>query len=305
MSEKNYQSFERMLQSDEKLQAFNNTVPAGILVIGADDGRVVFSNRYFDETLGIGGANLLGLSWEDFFVDLDERQAMMIEFVENDEVRNFELRLKDRNGNVVWGLASMSSILISDEDLLLFAFTDVTKLKEAEERIRQLANYDTLTKLPTRRLFSDRLETAMLRADRAKTQLAVLFIDLDGFKAVNDTLGHEAGDEVLVNVSDRLRTYIRDPDTAARLGGDEFVVVLEDQHKQGAEIVGKRIVSTLGEKIATKSGDASIGASIGIAFYPDDGKDEAGLLKSADQAMYKVKKSGKGAVAFVSDVLQS
>ena len=197
-------SFELLVRHDEKLKVFNDTVPAGILVLRVDDGQVIFSNRFFHEALGADGEQVFGESWDDFFVDTEERQNLMIEFIENDEVRNFELRLKHKNGGIVWGLASMSSIPIEDEDLLLFAFIDVTPLKEAEAKIQALANYDTLTELPSRRLFSDRLTKAMDRAERAETDMAVLFIDLDGFKAVNDTLGHLAGDAALQGLVEQI-----------------------------------------------------------------------------------------------------
>jgi len=296
MDDFNASSFEQLVRHDEKLKVFNDTVPAGILVLRVQDGKVIFSNRFFHETLGAGGEQVLGSSWNDFFVDAEERQNLMLEFVHHDEVRNFELRLKRKDGGVVWGLASMSSIPIEDEDLLLFAFIDVTPLKEAEAKIEALANYDTLTELPSRRLFSDRLEKAVERAERAETDMAVLFIDLDGFKAVNDTLGHEAGDLVLKEVAKRLRDCVRKPDTVARLGGDEFIVIIEHQNVKNATIVSERIVSSLSQPITVPGGDANIGASIGVAFFPNDGKTETELLKAADKAMYTVKKGGKGAV---------
>ncbi|MBL4690751.1 MAG: sensor domain-containing diguanylate cyclase [Rhodospirillales bacterium] len=298
MSDKHETNFELMVLNDEKLKVFNDTVPAGILVLRVDDGRVIYSNRFFQETLGADGEQVFGESWDEFFVDSEERQNLMIKFVENDEVRNFELRLRHKNGGIVWGLASMSSIPIEDEDLLMFAFIDVTQLKEAEAKIQALANYDTLTELPSRLLFTDRLGKAMNRAERAETEMGLLFIDLDGFKAVNDTLGHEAGDLVLKEVAVRLRDCVRKPDTVARLGGDEFIVIIEHQNTKNAKLVGERIVNSLGLPIDTPEGTANIGASIGIAFFPGDGKTEDELLKAADTAMYKVKKNTKGAVGF-------
>ncbi|MDA1090497.1 MAG: sensor domain-containing diguanylate cyclase [Proteobacteria bacterium] len=298
MSKPKKSSFERFVLDDEKLKVFNDTVPAGILILRVDDGKVIFSNRFFHETLGAGGEQILGASWDEFFVDTEERQNLMLEFIEKDEVRNFELRLKHKDGGIIWGLASMSSLPIEDEDLLMFAFIDVTPLKIAEAKIDALANYDTLTELPSRRLFSDRLGKATDRAERAETEMAVLFIDLDGFKAVNDSLGHEAGDHVLKEVAARLRDCIRKPDTVARLGGDEFIVIIEHQNTANAKIVGERIVNSLSRPITVPAGEAHIGASIGIAFFPGDGKSETELLKAADVAMYKVKKGGKGAVGF-------
>jgi len=128
-------SFERLLNDDLNLQTFHNTVPAGILVISFDDGRVVFSNRYFAESLGVGGDQLLGANWESFFYDKSERERLMVEFVEDDEVKDFELRLQSQNGDVVWGLASMSIISIEEEDLLLFAFTDVGGVRANASRM--------------------------------------------------------------------------------------------------------------------------------------------------------------------------
>ena len=286
-----------MVREDDRFRVFNDTVPAGILVINIEDGSVVFSNRFFFETLGASGEDVLGASWEDFFVDSEERQALMVQFIEQEEVRNYELRLKAADGSVVWGLASLSSIPLEDEYLLMFAFIDITQLKEAEAKIQELANRDALTGLPSRRLFSDRLKKAMDRAKRSSTEMAVLFIDLDGFKAVNDTLGHEAGDEVLKQVTERLRDCIRKPDTAARLGGDEFVIIIEHQHVEGAQIVGQRVVERLSKPIDAGGSTAHIGASVGIAFYPKDGENEDDLMKAADKAMYEIKRTGKGAVA--------
>lgn len=292
-------SFEKLVLNDERLRVFNDTVPAGILVLSVDSGRVVFSNRFFNEIIGVEGSNVLGDSWESFFLDAQERQDLMVKFVEEEVVRNHELRLKRPNGDIVWGLVSMSDIPIENEDLLLFAFVDITALKKAEEEIRQLANHDALTGLPSLRLLQDRIAAAISRARRDDTEMAVLFVDLDGFKAVNDTLGHDAGDAVLKDVGERLRACVRESDTAARMGGDEFVIVLERMgSRDRARQIGERIVEHLGEPFTTPSGDAHIGASVGIALFPADGDTPDALIKAADGAMYEVKKTTKGAVTF-------
>ncbi|NQV85385.1 MAG: sensor domain-containing diguanylate cyclase [Rhodospirillales bacterium] len=293
-------SFEELVGHDEKLKVFNDTVPAGILVLRVDDGKVVFSNRFFFEALGADGNQVLGDSWDDFFFDPEERQKMMMTFAIEGVVRNFEIRLKKTDGEIIWGLASMAEIPIQGEDLLLFAFIDITPLKEAEAEIRNLANHDPLTGLPSRRLFDDRLGEAMARARREETEMAILFIDLDGFKAVNDTLGHEAGDQVLVEVSERLHSCVREIDTVARIGGDEFIVIIERQDISRAMVVGDRVVKRLSQPIETPAGVANIGASVGIAVYPKDGNTAVALIKSADKAMYAVKKTTKGAVTLAS-----
>ncbi|MEW6690037.1 MAG: PAS domain-containing protein, partial [Pseudomonadota bacterium] len=194
-------SFERLVESDERLRAFNDTVPAGILVLRVEDGRVVFANRFFKEVLGVEGGAVMGESWADYFVDPADRERLMVRFAEAGEVRDFEVRLKRADGRPVWALVSMASIPIEGEDLLLFAFVDITALKEAEAEIRQLANHDPLTGVPSLRLLRERIAQAIARAEREQTQFALLFVDLDDFKRINDSLGHDAGDAVLKRVT--------------------------------------------------------------------------------------------------------
>ena len=286
-------TFEEIIRTDTKLRIFNDTVPVGILILRIDDGEVVFSNHLFREVLGVEGDEILGASWENLFVDPTNRQHLMVKFSEQSKVRNFEVQLKNTDGIAVWGLASMSVIPIEGEDLLLFAFVDITSQKEAEQRVLEIANHDDLTGLPSRRLFSDRLRMAMERANRAKSEMALLFIDLDDFKIVNDTLGHDAGDFVLTETANRLKNCVRKPDTVARIGGDEFVVIIEHQNVASAEIVKERINERLRQEISTPRGPATVGASIGIAFFPGDGNSENELLRSADNAMYESKEVAK------------
>lgn len=293
-------SFEDLLQSDKKLQTFTDTVPAGILLLRVEDGEVVYSNRFFQQIFGVDGAHVLGENWGDFFIDGEERQSLMVACAVDGEVKNHEVRMKRPDGQIVWGMVSMAEIPIADESLLLFAFIDISRLKAAEEEIRHLAYHDALTGLPSLRLTKDRIDTAIARARRSKQKSAVMFIDLDGFKAVNDTLGHEAGDMVLIEAAARIKKCVRESDTVGRIGGDEFVVVASEITDRDAREMGRRVVAALSDTIRLPSGDASIGASVGIARYPDDGGTAEDLMKSADAAMYKVKKGSKGAVAFAS-----
>ncbi|HCX86526.1 MAG TPA: hypothetical protein DG761_00720 [Gammaproteobacteria bacterium] len=291
-------SFERLIQEDERLKAFNDTVPVGILVIEVESGRPVYSNQFFRELLGADGDQVLGQSWENFFVDSQERENLMVKFSVEDEVRNFELRLRRTDGEVMWGLASMSEIPVEEESLLLFAFVDITRLKSAEAAIQHLADHDQLTGLPTRRLLQSRLDQAIVRADGAEAQLGVFFIDLDGFKEINDTFGHNIGDLVLKETANRLADSVQEKDMVARLGGDEFLIVSEEQGSQSAESIGKLVLENVSQAIETAEGEVKISASIGIALYPDNGLTPEELIKAADNAMYGVKKTGKGAIAF-------
>lgn len=182
---------------------------------------------------------------------------------------------------------------------------DITERKEAEETIRHLALHDPLTDLPNRSLFFDRLSQALSRANRNKNLTAILYMDLDGFKAINDTLGHEAGDEVLVGAAKRLRECIRETDTAARLGGDEFAVILQDiGEKQFAEIIAERIIESFARPFLHRDRPCALkGISIGISIYPLDADDAYALLKKADRAMYAAKKSGSGRYTFCDSLL--
>jgi len=181
---------------------------------------------------------------------------------------------------------------------------DITERKQAEMLIQHQANYDALTDLPNRHLFMDRLEQALRFAQRKKIQLALMFIDLDKFKEVNDSLGHSAGDELLQIVSKRLKSCVRKSDTVARLGGDEFTVILpEINHVEDAEVVAKKILTTLSQAFQLRGQDIFISASIGIAFFPDEKNtdiDSETLLINADSAMYDVKKEGRDAFQIFS-----
>jgi diguanylate cyclase (GGDEF)-like protein len=176
--------------------------------------------------------------------------------------------------------------------------------KKAENKITYLALYDTLTDLPNRRLFFDRLSQAFSRAHRYKSKVGLMFIDLNKFKAINDNYGHEMGDQVLQNVGTRLKSAIRETDTAARLGGDEFGIILQDIKEESVtNAIATKIINTIKKDYLIRDYTFNIGASVGISFYPVDGKDENDLLSRADKAMYRVKKTGKNGFCFSSSDL--
>ncbi|MFI3118572.1 MAG: EAL domain-containing protein [Methylococcaceae bacterium] len=179
-------------------------------------------------------------------------------------------------------------------------FGDVTEKKQAEEKIYYQANYDPLTDLPNRQLFQDRLHLAVASAKRNNTKLALLFIDLDRFKEVNDSAGHEAGDRLLMQVAKRLNECVRESDTLARLGGDEFTVILNNlSNNFDIEHIAKTMLELLEQPFSLAAGvDAAISASIGIAMYPADGEDDATLIRYADAAMYRVKETGRNGFEF-------
>ncbi len=184
-------------------------------------------------------------------------------------------------------------------------FSDITEEKKHEERIWYEANYDALTHLPNRRLFQERLQQAVLRANRTGSKVILLYLDLDGFKEVNDAMGHQGGDQLLIEVARRLKEVVRITDCTSRLGGDEFTVTLVDvQDFQPAIKVATSILELLQAPIMIDSYATYISASIGITVYPDDAKSAAHLIKNADQAMYEAKKLGRNQYSFYTQQMQ-
>ncbi|GGY62719.1 diguanylate cyclase domain-containing protein [Marinobacter zhanjiangensis] len=178
-------------------------------------------------------------------------------------------------------------------------FRDITEQALAEEKIWHHAHHDLLTGLPNRRLFLDRLEQEVKHARRSGLPLAVLFMDLDGFKEVNDSFGHEAGDRVLCDVAERLGDCVREDDTVARLGGDEFTLILTGiRQRNDVERVAQSIIDSLAMPFEAGPQAVRISASIGIAFYPRDESSPVALVEAADKAMYKAKKSGSNQMYF-------
>ncbi|MBL4666108.1 MAG: diguanylate cyclase [Sneathiella sp.] len=173
---------------------------------------------------------------------------------------------------------------------------DITDIKEAEERIQYLANHDALTGLPSLRLGMDRLSMALSASRRNKTKSALLFIDLNKFKAINDIFGHDAGDHVLKIVAERMSARLREMDTVARIGGDEFIVILPVvKERADAENIAKKLADMVRQPTQWNDTELTVGASVGVAIFPENGDDPEALMKSADKAMYKVKENSKTA----------
>ncbi len=182
-------------------------------------------------------------------------------------------------------------------------FSDITQNKRNEERIQRLAHFDALTGLPNRVLLHDRITHALGMAQRSHTQLAVLFLDLDHFKNINDSLGHRIGDLLLMEVAKRLNSAVREEDTVSRLGGDEFILVLQDTNTDGAAHVAEKLLSTVAEACQIENHDLVITPSIGIAMFPADGENFEALSQCADVAMYRAKHDGRNNFCFFTPAI--
>ena len=177
-------------------------------------------------------------------------------------------------------------------------FSDITQVRESQNRIEFLATHDDLTGLPNRTLFNDRLRLALARAGRSKENLAILFLDLDNFKVVNDTLGHNIGDELLKQAAQRLLDCVRVQDTVARMGGDEFVILLESSERHEAAMTAHRLINAISMSYSLNDHECFVSASIGISMFPKDATDPTGLMRNADAAMYRAKDQGKNSYQF-------
>jgi len=274
-------------------------------------GETVFNERW-SEIIGYSLEELAPLSIDTWtrFVHPDDlklsNQLLEQHFSGEMPYYECEARMRHKNGAWVWVLDRGKVVVWSDEGkplLMSGTHQEITQRKLAEEQIQHMATHDGLTNLPTLRLANDRLSFAISLARRQRTMVAVMFIDLDGFKSVNDNLGHDAGDFVLKQVALRFSSCVRETDTVARVGGDEFLLIVTGiQAPENAERMAEKILQVVSLPIDCNGRQAVVGASIGIAFSPRDGYDGDHLIKLADEAMYAVKNSGKNGYRFAASV---
>lgn len=280
---------------------------AGTWEWNVQTGEVVI-NRRWAELLGYTPEELSPASLESLMKlghpdDLEtSRELLEKHFRKELPYFTCESRMRHKDGSWVWVLARGKVATWTDDGRPLTmcgTHQDITARKQAEARIKHMATHDGLTDLPNQRLASDRLSMALAMSRRQKREGAVLFMDLDGFKEVNDTLGHDAGDYALKQVARRMLDCVRETDTVARIGGDEFLIVAYGLNMPSdAVTIAEKILRTVSRPIFYQGRQAVVGASIGIATFPTHGSDREHLLKLADEAMYEVKSSGKNGYRF-------
>ena len=266
---------------------------AGVCVTRTD-GTIVDANTTFAMMLGHRRAELIGRSISDLYARPLELQELTGMLRDATTLNSIEVELRRADGTPLWVLQNL--VLVGERGAAVVHATvvDISDRKRAEEQIEFHAFHDVLTHLPNRKLFSDRLRQSLTRAKRSGKPLAVMFIDVDHFKTINDTLGHTAGDELLLEMSRRLRVCIRDDDTVARLGGDEFTIILSElAHAEDAVSVAQKVLEAVQVPLVISGMPIEVSASIGIALYPVDGHDPETLLRNADSAMYRAKESGR------------
>jgi diguanylate cyclase (GGDEF)-like protein/PAS domain S-box-containing protein len=283
-------NFARSAELAARLVAIESASDA--IVIADLDGRAEYVNPSFERISCMTKGEALGSRKAIFGLEEADADAALAAAAAGESWRG-EINAARADGESI--VEEVTIAPVSDSGgkpvRIVAVLRDVTERRRLQERLERLAHYDPLTALPNRALFFDRLEGAVSRARREERRFALLFIDLDGFKAVNDGFGHDAGDYLLFEIARRLRLAIRDSDTAGRMGGDEFTVLLENISKaEDAVAVADKIRASLIEPAVIPSGaKVAVGASVGIAVFPDDGDDGDTVLKAADSAMYAIK----------------
>jgi diguanylate cyclase (GGDEF)-like protein/PAS domain S-box-containing protein len=267
------------------------TAPCAIFIYQGE--RFTYVNEAASTVAGYSRAELLGMSfWDVAHPDMRElvRERGLARQRGEEVPQSYELKIVRKDGEERWLSFSAGAIDFGGAPAALGAAFDVTEKKRAEEQVRALAYHDALTGLPNRLLFNDRLALAVAQARRKGERLAVLFLDIDGFKAVNDSLGHNLGDLLLQGAAHRIQAALRAVDSVARLGGDEFILLLPGIRRveEGAR-VAEKVLESLRAPIAVEGHELFVTASMGISVYPEDGEDVETLVKNADTAMYRAK----------------
>lgn len=262
----------------------------------AQDGMARIINPELMKTTGFSEEELmtiptLGLVHPD---DRAKVRNKALEMLRGERLHPYEFRIQTKDGRIRWILETVTSIRFQGRPATLASFLDITHRKESEDTIRQLAYYDSLTGLPNRVLFLDRLTLALIKAERDEENLTIMMIDVDKFKEINDTFGHNGGDLLLKEIGQRLTGFLRKSDTVARLGGDEFVALLpETGHEDDIGKIADKILDEIQKPLSLDGRSVQATISIGLAFYPKDGQTVELLLKNADRAMYRAKELGR------------
>lgn len=284
---------EALRDSEARYRLLFEQNAAGVC-LATTGGRILSCNAAFATMIGCAPDELKNGELRDVLQGRTGMDEIQRKLEQTATVRGLELELRRRDGAPASALANVSLLGRGEKALVHMTAVDITDRKRAEQQIEFQAYHDALTQLPNRRLFVERLEMNLLAAKRARASVAVLFVDLDRFKTINDTLGHNVADALLVEIADRLRSCVRQTDTVARHGGDEFTIILPDLHQpEDAAQVAEKILERVAEPAVIGGTSVEISASIGVAVFPFDGADIDTLLRNADDAMYRAKQAGR------------
>lgn len=301
------------IKEDQRYRTTFETSPDGVLIARSEDGKIVDANPAFLQIMQFSLEDVVGKTSVELDIWPDEEDSRKVAegLREQAGCRDLEVRLRRKSGEVFWGQLSASFAEVEGESCVISYIRDVSEAKADEEKIRNLAFYDTLTGLPNRRLLWERLRQALVSSIRSGSKHALLFVDLDGFKSLNDTLGHHIGDLLLQETARRIQSCVREVDTVARLGGDEFVIVLEDLSQipeiaaAQARTVGGKILGAIDQPYLLDGRECHTTSSMGITVFGNQNESTNEVLQQADIAMYQAKAAGRNAMFFFAPALQA
>jgi diguanylate cyclase (GGDEF)-like protein/PAS domain S-box-containing protein len=290
-----------LTESESQLRHLVEAAPLPLLIVRANDQQLMYANERALEQFALNFDSARERSLSDFHVDPESRSKLSEAVSRHGSVRDFEVHLKDVNGREFWLLLSAQPMRYAGAVCLLVALANIDDRKRMQDDMHRKAMHDPLTGLPNRAMFLESLDHAMHKSRRRSSRFSVLFIDLDRFKEVNDTMGHHAGDTLLQVVATRLNSAVRQSDLVARLGGDEFVVLIEEHDgPEEVMIVAQKILEMLQKPVPIDWREAEVSGSIGVASFPEDGAEVETLVKNADAAMYQAKERGRNNFQFYS-----
>jgi diguanylate cyclase (GGDEF)-like protein/PAS domain S-box-containing protein len=285
---------EALRYSEERFRMFFEANKAVMLAIEPDTGAILAANRAAIDYYGYTMGQLLNMQISDINILKKEEVAQEMWKAQHDERNHFYGRHALASGEIRDVEAHSGPIDWNGKKILYSIIHDITDRKKAEAELERIAYYDSLTGLPNRRLKTDRLRQAIAHSKRNGTNVGVCYLDLDGFKPINDRFGHDAGDKILIEISRRLLEILREGDTVSRIGGDEFVLILNDlTGRQQCIQILDRVLEEIAVPIRIEDTELEVNASVGLTLYPEDDSDADILLRHADQAMYWAKEEGK------------
>jgi diguanylate cyclase (GGDEF)-like protein/PAS domain S-box-containing protein len=294
---------EALRQSEERYRTILAEIEEGYYEVDLA-GNIKFVNKAACRQFGYSEEELIGSNYQTYVLKEDIKpvyKAWNKVYRTGEPLKSYPFATVRKDGTQIFVENSVSAIRDKRGKIIGFRAVsrDVTQRKQFEQKLADMATHDSLTGLPNRTLLSDRLTMGVAFSRRSGNNLAVLMLDLDRFKVINDTLGHDVGDQLLKAVAERLQSVTRKSDTIARIGGDEFVLVLPQITSSGnAAMLAQRVLDVLREPFIFDGHRLTVTTSIGIAVYPDDGREIHILLKNADQAMYRAKEQGRDMFKF-------
>lgn len=286
-----------VLATKTQLKSILDASPIGISISRYYDGKVVYANSALAEISGGPAEALIGSDSIDYYHDQDDIRWVITQLRKHRPVINHEMEMNRIDGSTVWCQVNMVAAWIDNERVILTWFNDISEIRRAQAQLKQMATHDSLTGLANRMRFNEFIAEAIARSRRSNKAGSLLYLDLDGFKAVNDNYGHHMGDFLLQQVAERLISTLRKTDFVARLGGDEFVVIIESlTDLTEPEKVGEKILNTIKMPYKKEGKRATIGVSIGISYFGPELMNTEIINRNADRAMYRAKHGGKGRI---------